>query len=208
MFGNLLRAFWPSKSKIRKDVYSIQTSLKALPIELITLPAHEMNLISNELGTIKKKSGGILYERIQTIFEEAIAIFGLRIYYEGPANALIWLKTKRYPFFYRIEKDVAACYIDGNFIGKIDARLNFRTRDNKAVARIERESVDVYRVIIGDQPYGYLNAVDPARSKYNERAILAMKEIPEDKLILFNCLFYFFIINQSHHILKSKQDSK
>jgi hypothetical protein len=184
-----MQNFQPGRKKIQKDLQQIRADLKPVIAELVPWSREEMEQLS--FNQVKRTSRKRVITSAQgvftTIYHEPVIAWAYKKYVSPKENALLYIRTSRNEFIYRIKNEEVEVVIDDQLVGKIDAagRL-FNYKGTKQLAQINRQSEELLLpVTLGEKEIGSL--INPARTnKSNPRAfqLLSSMEKAEEEIFL------------------------
>lgn len=185
----LLTNFSPGKSKILADFRQMRDEVRDWTAALVPMTKEELSLLSPRQVNQKIKRGlsktakGIFI----SIYEEPLVLYSYKKYIAAKKNAILYARTSKNEFVYRITKKGIDINIDGQYAGVLKENGAFYGgRRNRLIARINRDDeLQLHPVIIGDREVA--SVVNPTKIlKHNPRAFqfLQPMEAKEEKVFL------------------------
>lgn len=189
MIYQFLTNFSPGKSKILTDFRAMRDEVREWTAALVPMTKEEMSLLSPRQVNQKIKRGlnktakGIFV----SIYEEPLVLYTYKKYIAAKKNAILYARTSKTEFAYRITKKGIDINIDGQYAGVLKENGGFYGgRRNRLLARINRaDELQLHPVVIGDREVA--SVVNPTKSsKHNPRAFQFLKpmEANEEKVFL------------------------
>lgn len=185
----LLTNFSPGKSKILADFRQMRDEVRDWTAALVPMTKEELSLLSPRQVNQKinrglnKTAKGIFI----SIYEEPLVLYSYKKYIASKKNAILYARTSKNEFAYRITKKGIDVNIDGQYAGALKENGAFYGgRRNRLIARINRDDeLQLHPVIIGDREVA--SVVNPTKTlKHNPRAFqfLQPMEAKEEKIFL------------------------
>ena len=114
MLSKAIPNFQPGNKKIQADLESLKQEINKLDIELVPVNQEELELFSFDQihHNIKKGVAPITKGVFTTIYHEPILAYAEKEYISSSKNAIIFAKTAKHEFFYRIKKNFVPCLLE------------------------------------------------------------------------------------------------
>ena len=183
-----MQNFRPGRNKIQKDLQQIKAELQPWIADIVPWSREEMEQLSfNQVKRTSRKrvvssSKGIF----TTIYHEPVIAWAYKKYVGQKENAVLYARTSRNEFIYRIKNEEVEVVIDDQLVGKIDAagRL-YNYKGTRQLAQINRQSQELLLpVMLGDKEIGSLTNPDRA-NKSNPRAFQLLTEMEKEEEEVF-----------------------
>ncbi len=183
-----MQNFQPGRKKIQKDLQQIRAEMQPWIADLVPWSREEMEQLSfNQVKRTSRKrvvssSKGIF----TTIYHEPVIAWTYKKYLGPKENALLYARTSRNEFIYRIKNEEVEVVVDDHLVGKIDAagRL-FNYKGNKQLAQINRTSQELLLpVLLGEKEIGSLTNPDQT-NKSNPRAFQLLTNMDKEEEEVF-----------------------
>lgn len=184
-----MQNFQPGRKKIQKDLQQIRMELQPWVAELVPWSKEEMEQLSfNQVKrTTRKRVISTAKGIFTTIYHEPVIAWTYKKYVSPKENALLYARTSKNEFIYRIKNGEIELVIDDMLVGKIDALGKLYTaKGNHQLAQINRESDELLLpVVYEEKEIGSLTNPDRT-TKSNPRAFqfLAPMEKEEETVFL------------------------
>lgn len=173
ILAKVIKNFQPSDKKINADVAQMRKEIAAMNLDLVPWDKDETELFSlNQISqSIKKNITTTAKGVFTSIYQEPMLAYVFKKYVSPSLNAVLFAKTARHEYVYRIRKDEIQVSIDGKALGvlKEDGVL-YSTRKNQVLARIAKGSDELLLpMIVNNREVAHI--VNPSKvDKTNPRA--------------------------------------
>lgn len=158
----------PGNRKIDRDLKEMREEIQGWNLDWAPLGKEELELFSlnQEKYSMKKGFTTKVKGIFTTIFHEAAAAYSYKSYISSKSNAVLYARTAKHHFVYRITGKGVLVSIDDFPIGTVgkDGAL-YGARRGKAIAHIQRDRTDATPIIVGDREAGSLVKDKPDKSK-------------------------------------------
>lgn len=183
-----MQNFQPGRKKIQKDLQQIRSELQPWVAELVPWSKEEMEQLSfNQVNRTRRKRVVTTAKGVfTTIYHEPVIAWTYKKYVSPKENALLYARTSRNEFIYRIKNDEVELVIDEALVGKIDATGKlFNAKGNQQLAQINRDSSELLLpVVYGQKEIG--NLTNPDRTtKSNPRAFQFLTNMDQEEEAVF-----------------------
>lgn len=192
-FGlNILKNYKPGRSRIQKDLGKIKSELQPWVNDLIPWNKEELEQLSLNVINKTRKKGVLTNVKgvFTTIYHEPLIAWYYRRYVAAGENAVLYMRTSKHEFVYRIKGEDVEVVIDDWFVGRIDPDgVLYDFKKKKALARINKQSELLsLPVLVNEKPVASL--VNPAKAsdKKNQRALDLVADMPKEEESMFLAL--------------------
>lgn len=204
----LVNNFLPGKGKIKKDLLKLEKELAPIIEKLVPLENDELELLA--LSQSKKSSKKRFVETAKgsfhSIYEEPMITYALKKYVSSNINALLYARTARHQFIYRIKKSGVEIAIDNKLIGLLRENGTLYSASNKRlIGRIERnETKQLQPVFIGEKEVASL--VNPLKTSKNQpRAFEMISKMSKDEKLIFLAISIYEMVRRDGVFLAKKK---
>ena len=154
------RDFQPSKRRVREDLARMKAELEPWLPDLVPLDRKELELLSvNQIQFTRKKRMGSKAKGIFTsIYHEPMIAWSYKRYLSPGQNALLYARTARHEFVFRITPKNTQVAIDADYVGQLmpDGRL-LDSRGKKQLGRLGNpEKSGLLPIVIRERELGSL----------------------------------------------------
>lgn len=177
----------PSQRRNQKDLLHFREELAPWMQQLIPWEVeNEIDLLSlnQEAKWTKHAFDKMLKGRLFSIYHETMLVFAYKSYGKNNPHSLLWVRSKKHEWIYKHRKKESELYIDGEFVGKINAKgMLYGGTRNRLLARRNRISADQWALVIWDRTVAHL--LDPKRiDRVNPRAFEILSKFGDKELLL------------------------
>lgn len=188
-FSQYFLNYKPSKKNIEKDLKVLKEEMNPMLEKLVPWNEEEMSLLSlNNTETMKKKGGtrtrkGILY----SIYQEPLIAYAYRKYSDGK-HGLVYARTSKHEYVYRIMPAGTEVYINGHAYGRLINGKELRDPQNKKILASLNDTGDrAIPVLMGSTEVGQL--VDFEKAEFvNPRAYEFLQQMADRERLTFLAL--------------------
>lgn len=155
---NLFNNLPPSKNKLNEDIKKMEADLQPWIAQLVPWDRDEMELFSlNQINQIIKKSVGTTAKGMFTsIYHEPMLAYSYKKYASPNLNAVLYARTAKHEFIYRIKKNKIQIMVDGEALGTLkDDGVLYNPR-NKAFASINRSEKQLLPVVVKEREIAHI----------------------------------------------------
>ncbi len=194
----VLTNFQPSNAKVKADLAQMKKELMPWIKELAPWDDEERELLSLE-HQVKKKSllfGTDIRGKIVSIYSEPVIAYGYRKYLAPGHNAVLYARTSKHEFLYRIKNRGVEIKVNGKILGTLNPDgLLYSARGKRLLARINRSETELLSpIIIKDREMGSL--VNPELTqKVNPRAFELLEDMNAEEEEVFLSLAVLELVN-------------
>jgi len=181
--------FQPSAKKIVTDLNALKQEVQEWVSTLVPWSHSNMELLSYEQAnnTIKKGLSKTAKGTFNTVYHEPLFTYSYKQYVSSGNNALLYARTSKNEFAFRIQKKEVAISIDNEYAGVLkEGGLFYGGPKQTLLARInQNEELKLKPIIIGDKEVASI--VNPAKAAVpNPRALkfITPMEAEEEKIFL------------------------
>lgn len=201
LLAQLFNNMPPSKGRLNKDLDKMRTELKPWVEQLVPWNREEMELFSlNQINqTIKKSVATTAKGMFTSIYHEPMLAYAYKKYVSANLNALLYIRTAKHEFVYRIKKDKIQIMADGHAIGTLkEDGVLYGTRRNQPLASIgQNKDKLLLPVVVKDREIAHL--INPKlASQANPRAFdLLSDNMTEEEETVFLALGALEVVQSS-----------
>ena len=159
-----------------------------------------MSLLSLRQVNQKIKRGMVKTAKgiFTSIYHEPLIVYSYRRYIARKENAILYAKTSKNEFAYRIRKKGIDVNIDGQYAGILKDNGSFYGgRRNRLLARIKRDDeLQLHPIVIGDKEVASVQ--NPTKTtKHNPRAFQFLQPMQEKEEKMFMALAILDMVQES-----------
>ncbi len=171
MIFKYLKNYQPGNSQVRADLKTMQADIQPWVDQLVPWDRENLGLLSYNLVEATIDEGLITTGKgmFTSIYHEPLLVFNYKKYISKDTNAVLYVKTSRLEFIYRLKKHLIDLHINKQFIGTIkDESLLYSAKTKRLIARINGQAHDsrFFQIVLGDTEIGHV--VNPKLSlKHN-----------------------------------------
>ena len=196
--NSLWNNFQPGKNKIQQDLQKMRSEIQPYVSELVPMEGNDLELLSLNQIDFKNKKRLVRSAKgvFTSIYHEPMIAWSYRRYLSSGSNALLYARTAKHEFMYRIRKKGVEVAVDGQFLGKIleDGRL-VDARGRKLLAAVNRQKVaGLLPVYIGDKEVANIKL--DLESSPNPRALEFVKKMNKEEKEAFLSLTILEMVQQ------------
>ncbi len=200
LFYQLISNFQPSGNKIVDDLKSLKKEVAEWPKNLVPWSKEEMELLSFEQmhQEIKKGLSKSAKGIFTSVYHEPLLIYNYKQYLSRGVNALLYARTSKHEFAYRINKKEVIISIDNEYAGVLKENGQFFGGEkNNLIAEINRDdTLDLHPVKIGTKEVG--RVVNPNKAAVpNPRAFKLVGPLEEKEEEVFLSLAILEMVTES-----------
>ena len=191
--------FQPSSSKVNKDVDQMRAELDNLVPELMIWEGDELELLS--LHQEHQSVSNSIYTTAQgvftSIYQEPMLAYGYKKYVSPGMNAVLFAKTYKHEFVFRIRNKATFITMNGQMIGELkpDGQL-FNQRGNDVLAQIEKHDGEVLDIQVMDRNMGALTRRFQDGDLYPRAFNLLPDNISEGEEVLLLSVSIYEMVDQ------------
>ncbi|RMG80228.1 MAG: hypothetical protein D6714_15065 [Bacteroidetes bacterium] len=184
IFGN----YKPGKSRLQKDLQKLKSEIEPWVSELVPLDEKELELLSLNQINRKRKKGIVKTAKgiFTSIYQEPMIAYAYKKYVSSGKNALLYARTAKHEYIFRIKDDEVEIVIDDHLAGvmKKDGRF-YGAKSKTLLAQVNQGSDELLLpVLVRDKEVGSI--VNPAKATSPiPRAVQYLSEMDEDEKSLF-----------------------
>ncbi len=178
----ILVNFNPGKKRVQEDIKKMREELAPWIAELVPWNKDEMELFSlNQIHQTVKKGISRTAKGVYTsIYHEPMLAYAYKEYMASGTNAVLYVRTSKHEFVYRLRNKGIQIAMDGKAIGTIDEEMKlYGGKKNRLLARIHRpndeENPLLLPVVVNDREVASLVNPTLANSP-NPRAFEFLKD--------------------------------
>ncbi|MEM1120084.1 MAG: hypothetical protein AAGJ18_06515 [Bacteroidota bacterium] len=192
--------FQPGKNRVLADFRKMRDEISEWSDQLVPWNREEMSLLSLRQVNQKVKRGmkktakGIF----TSIYHEPLVVYSYRKYIAAKENAILYARTSRNEFAYRIQKKGIDVNIDGQYAGILKDNGGFYGgRRNRLLAKINRDDeLKLHPIIIGEKEVASVQ--NPNKTdKHNPRAFQFIREMDNKEEKMFLALAILEMVQES-----------
>ncbi|MEM6320204.1 MAG: hypothetical protein AAF960_21220 [Bacteroidota bacterium] len=192
--------FQPGKNRILNDFRQLRDEVAQWSNQLIPWTEEEMSLLSPRQVNQKIKRGitktaqGIF----TSIYQEPLIVYNYRKYIARGENAILYARTSKNEFAYRIKKKGIDINIDGEYAGVLRENGGlYGGRRNRLIARINRDDeLQLHPIVIGEKEVA--SVLNPTKTtKHNPRAFQFLRPINKKEEPIFMALAILEMVQES-----------
>lgn len=196
----LLTNFQPGKNRVLADFRKMREEVKTWTQQLIPWNQEEMSLLSLRQVNQKVKRGLLKTAKgvYTSIYHEPLIVYNYRKYISTKKNAILYARTSKNEFAYRMWKNKVDINIDGQFVGTLKDNGEFVSgRRNRLLAKINQDdTLPLYPVQIGKKEVASVASLAKT-TKHNPRAFQFLQTMEEKEEKVFTALAIFKMVNES-----------
>ena len=192
LLSRVMPNFQINNKKIQADLKEMREELEPLTSNLIPISDKELELIARQLEPIssKKRFTQNRKGKVETIFDEEVAIYYHRIYNSNAKsrNELLYVQMDKYQYYYWLRKEEIRFVIDNQYVGSFRGDNLYGGDHQELIARLDRSPKNYDAIIVRDR----------------EVASLSTKAKEQDKKDLTNRAFEFIVndlSNEERHLI-------
>jgi len=177
----ILVNFNPGKKRVQEDIRKMREELAPWVAKLVPWSKDEMELFSlNQIHQTVKKGIVRTAKGVYTsIYHEPMLAYAYKEYVSPGTNALLYVRTSKHEFVYRMRNKGIQIAMDGKAIGTIDEEMRlYGGKKNRLLARINKPSEEtplLLPVVVNDREVASLVNPDLTNSP-NPRAFEFLKD--------------------------------
>lgn len=190
----LLINFQPGRSKIKADLKKMKAEIQPFVDDLVPWTKEEMELLSINQINKKVKNGMVATAKgiITSIYHEPLIAWSYKRYVSPENNAVIYARSSRHEFVFRIRKDKTEVKIDNQEIGVLrENGVLYSAKTQRLMARINRSNDELLLpVLVGEKEVASL--INPDKTtKTNPRAFEFLSEMNnQEEAVLLSLAIY------------------
>lgn len=196
----LLTNFKPGKNRVLTDFRKMRDEIKQWSNQLVPWTKEEMSLLSLRQVNQSVKRGMVKTAKgiFTSIYHEPLIVYSYRRYIARKENAILYARTSKHEFAYRIGKKGIDVNIDGQYAGVLKENGGFYGgRRNRLLARINRDDeLELHPVVIGDKEVASVQNPNKT-AKHNPRAFKFLQPMEEKEEKTFMALAILEIVQES-----------
>jgi len=181
--------FKPGSKKIVTDLNELKQEVQEWVPTLVPWTHSNMELLSYEQSnnTIKKGLSKTAKGTFNSVYHEPLFAYSYKQYVSSGNNALLYARTSKHEFAFRIQKKEVAISVDNEYAGVLkEGGLLYGGAKETLIARINQdENLKLKPIIIGEKEVASI--VNPAKAAVpNPRALkfVIPMEAEEEKIFL------------------------
>ena len=196
----LLTNFQPGKSRVLADFRKMRDEIKEWSDQLVPWSREEMSLLSLRQVNQKIKRGMTKTAQgiFTSIYHEPLVVYSYRRYIASKENAILYARTSKNEFAYRINKKGIDVNIDGQYAGVLkDNGGLYGGRRNRLLARINRDDeLKLHPIVVGDKEVASVQ--NPNKTdKHNPRAFQFLQPMENKEEKMFMALAILEMVQES-----------
>ncbi|MEL7124105.1 MAG: hypothetical protein AAFO07_32010 [Bacteroidota bacterium] len=181
LLSRVMPNFQINNKRIQADLKEMREELEPLTNHLIPISDKELELIARQIEPIssKKRFTQNRKGKVETIFDEEVAIYYHRIYNSNAnsRNELLYVQMDKYQYYYWLRKEEIRFVIDNQYVGSFKGDNLYGGKNQELIARLDRTPKNYDAIIVRDR----------------EVASLSTKAKEQDKKDLTNRAFEFIV---------------
>lgn len=155
MLSKAIPNFQPGNKKIQADLRALKDEVLQLVNELVPIDLEELELFSHDQvnQSLKKGMSPKLKGVYTSIYHEPIFAYGMKKYVSSKNdNAILFGKTAKHEFYYRIKKGEVTLVIDNQLIGTIrENGVLYGAKSKRMIAQLNRDQASSTPVIVKER---------------------------------------------------------
>jgi hypothetical protein len=196
----LLRNFQPGKNRVLSDFRKMRDEIKEWSDQLVPWNREEMSLLSLKQVNQKIKRGMTKTAKgiFTSIYHEPLVVYSYRKYISTQKNAILYARTSKNEFAYRIKKKGIDVNIDGQYAGALKHNGEFYGgRRNRLLAQIKRDDeLQLHPITIGKREVA--SVLNPTKTeKHNPRAFQFLQPMESKEEKMFMALAILEMVTES-----------
>lgn len=200
--------FQPGTNRINSDVGKFRASAAKWQPELVPWTFAEMELLSlSEKNKVTKKGFGRSANAIvESIYHEPMLYYHLKEYPATSKNSVLFARTKKHEFVYRIRSKDVQVFADEHFVGTLDHQGMFYLAEARLVlGQIDRSDYYRRRIKVGDVQVGSV-MFPQEKPNVNPRALDMDEKMEGQNHVLFVAQAIYEIVLYLNEIPAGKSE--
>ena len=195
-----LTNFQPGKNRVLTDFRKMRHEIREWSDQLVPWTEEEMSLLSLRQVNQNIKRGMVKTAKgiFTSIYHEPLVVYSYRRYISSKENAILYARTSRNEFAYRIKKKGIDVNIDGQYAGVLKENGGlYGGRRNKLLATIKREDeLQLHPITIGKKEVASVQ--NPIKTqKHNPRAFQYLQPMDSKEEKMFMALAILEMVQES-----------
>lgn len=196
----LLTNFQPGKNRVLTDFRKMRDEIKEWSDQLVPWNKEEMSLLSLRQVNQKIKRGMSKTAKgiFTSIYHEPLIVYSYRKYIARKENAILYARTSKNEYAYRIHKKGIDVNIDGQYAGILKENGGFYGgRRNRLLAKINRDDeLKLHPIVIGEREVASVQ--NPMKTdKHNPRALQFIQPMDNKEEKTFMALAILEMVQES-----------
>ncbi len=192
--------FQPGKNRILTDFRAMRDEIKEWSDQLVPWSKEEMSLLSLRQVNQKIKRGMKKTAKgvFTSIYHEPLIAYSYRKYIASKENAILYARTSKNEYAYRINKKGIDVNIDGQYAGVLKDNGGFYGgRRNRLLARINRDDeLKLHPIVVGEREVASVQ--NPLKTeKHNPRAFQFIQPMESKEEKMFMALAILEMVQES-----------
>lgn len=192
--------FQPGSAKIKADLDLMKKEIEDYVDQLIPLKQEDMELLSlNQINQAYRKAITTTAKGVFiSIYNEPMIAYSYKKYVATNDNAVLYARTSRHEFVYRIKANKVKFFIDDELIGTLkENELLYSVENKRLLARINRHKDELWLpILVGDKEVASVINTDKAMDS-TSRALEFVSQMGDKDEAIFLSLAVLELVNNN-----------